>query len=265
MYREMADADGAGPNGETGGAGQTGGHHSGAVGWRTRLATCFAPVCVVSALVGMYFDPAEASKQGAHLATFLVFCCGVLGAFGSRLLRARRRAMSVGSVFGGGVFLGAGLIHLLPDAADDLAERFPDYPVANAVCVAGILLTMVVEESTLALKSWAGKRAEALAEAEAEEQTRSPGRPMLNSRGSNGSLNGLEQRSSGGGGHSTGFSRARGVSISEELAAAAADRDDGDGDGEHGHGGLPSVGGGGLSVFWILCIGLSFHSFMAGD
>lgn len=57
------------------------------------------------------------------------------------------RFLHVGSVFGGGVFIGAGFIHLLPDAADGLDAdlRFDGYPVAYAIASLGLLLTLLLE------------------------------------------------------------------------------------------------------------------------
>lgn len=59
------------------------------------------------------------------------------------------RFFSLGSALGGGVFLGAGLIHLLPDAIENfsglLGEDF-DYPLASLVCAAGFLLILLIEK-----------------------------------------------------------------------------------------------------------------------
>jgi zinc transporter 1/2/3 len=58
-----------------------------------------------------------------------------------------RRFLHLGNVFGGGVFIGAGFIHLLPDAVSVLEADplFKDYPSAFAFTSAGLLLTLLVE------------------------------------------------------------------------------------------------------------------------
>jgi zinc transporter 1/2/3 len=86
----------------------------------------------------------------------LVFAAAVLaiGAAGGGLaLRlqgpgGRGVAMSLGSALAGGVFLGAGLIHLLPDAASGLAAAPPasGYPWAFALCGAAFAAILLVEK-----------------------------------------------------------------------------------------------------------------------
>lgn len=52
--------------------------------------------------------------------------------------------LGIGSAFGGGVFIAAGFVHLLPDAHNDLDEP-GEFPLANVICSATILLIMIVE------------------------------------------------------------------------------------------------------------------------
>ena len=63
------------------------------------------------------------ARSGAFAAT--IFAVGLWGAVSPILLRERRgahreRLLSLGSVFGAGVFLSAGFVHMLADAAQDL-------------------------------------------------------------------------------------------------------------------------------------------------
>jgi|GEM_PF-253656 len=77
----------------------------------------------------------------------LIFGVGLIGGiFARRLANAPQAGtwLALGNCFAGGVFLGAGLIHLLPDAASDFATTLPkiDYPLASlcaALAVAGML------------------------------------------------------------------------------------------------------------------------------
>ncbi len=63
--------------------------------------------------------------------------------------RANARFFSLGNAFGGGVFLGAGLLHLLPDAIDNytpLLEPGWDYPLASLICAAGFLGVLLIDK-----------------------------------------------------------------------------------------------------------------------
>lgn len=56
----------------------------------------------------------------------------------------RRRLVSLGNAFAGGVFLGAGLIHLLPDAAEKL-RTLSDYPIAGLLATAGLAFLLLID------------------------------------------------------------------------------------------------------------------------
>ena len=65
--------------------------------------------------------------------------------------QASRRLLSLGNALAGGIFLGAGFIHLLPEAGEAL-EDFSDYPLAALLAAFGVgvllLVDRVVFEST---------------------------------------------------------------------------------------------------------------------
>ena len=59
-----------------------------------------------------------------------------------------KRLLSLGNAFAGGIFLGAGLIHMLSDASDKF-ESFAgnmDYPFAALICGCGFLLVLCLEK-----------------------------------------------------------------------------------------------------------------------
>ena len=90
---------------------------------------------------------AELLKGLSALAILLV-------ALGSGLLPQRlgtthggRRLLMLGSAFAAGVFLGAGLIHLLGDGQENFAELGSgDYPMALALCGIGVLFVLLIEK-----------------------------------------------------------------------------------------------------------------------
>ena len=87
------------------------------------------------------------ARSGAFAAT--IFAVGILGAVSPILLRERRDAhrdslLSLGSLFGAGVFLSAGFVHMLADAAEDLDGG---YPWAMLVCSAALLALMLFENA----------------------------------------------------------------------------------------------------------------------
>lgn len=62
----------------------------------------------------------------------------------ARRLEHSRRLFSLGNAFAGGVFLGAGLIHLLPDGAEKL-RGVSDYPIAGLLATAGLALLLLID------------------------------------------------------------------------------------------------------------------------
>jgi len=87
-------------------------------------------------------------KLVAFVAIFLV---GLAGGALARTLAAGRRSellFSLGNVFAGGVFLGAGLIHMLPDAQEGFSDILPDseYPWFAVACALGFLSILFLEQ-----------------------------------------------------------------------------------------------------------------------
>lgn len=86
-------------------------------------------------------------------AFFAIFATGMCGGLLSKWLSGfgrRDLLFSLGNAFAGGVFLGAGLIHMLPDAqAGFRALTGSDYPWFAIVCCCGFLLILFLEKVLL--------------------------------------------------------------------------------------------------------------------
>lgn len=101
------------------------------------------------------------------LAAGLVLLTGLAGGLiVFRLEESRRAALffSLGSASAGGIFLGAGLIHLLPDAQAGFRAVWPnlEYPVAFLAAAAGFGLILLIERVIFGLdESEAGETAAA--------------------------------------------------------------------------------------------------------
>ena len=93
------------------------------------------------------------------IAALAILAIGIVGGI-IPLLAARhhasRRFLSLGNALAGGIFLGAGFIHLLPEAAEAL-EDVVDYPLAALLAAFGVGVLLLVDrvlfESTRALGS----------------------------------------------------------------------------------------------------------------
>jgi len=62
----------------------------------------------------------------------------------ARRLENSRRMFSLGNAFAGGIFVGAGLIHLLPDGTSKL-ETVTDYPLAGLLAALGLALLLLID------------------------------------------------------------------------------------------------------------------------
>ena len=81
------------------------------------------------------------------LSAFAIIAVGLIGG-GIPIVAQRfensRRFFSLGNAFAGGVFLGAGFIHLLPDGAEKL-EAVSDYPLAGLLATMGLALLLLID------------------------------------------------------------------------------------------------------------------------
>lgn len=84
------------------------------------------------------------------IALVVIFAVGVAGGFGALgAQRSEKREIlfSLGSALAAGIFLGAGMIHLLPDGIEALTSYFGelDFPLGYAITVLGFLIVLYVE------------------------------------------------------------------------------------------------------------------------
>ena len=85
------------------------------------------------------------------IAFFLVMGTGLAGGFVSLVLAGSPRSariFSLGNAFSGGIFLGAGLLHMLPDASDGFASLAHDssFPWVFLICALGFVLVLSLEK-----------------------------------------------------------------------------------------------------------------------
>ncbi len=85
------------------------------------------------------------------IAFFTILCVGLLGGYFAYRLNTSERShslLSFGNTFGGGIFLGAGFIHMLPDSVGGFATLFPDidYPIATTIAGISFLMLIFVEK-----------------------------------------------------------------------------------------------------------------------
>ena len=81
------------------------------------------------------------------VAALAILVMGIVGGI-IPLLVARhdtsRRFMSMGNALAGGIFLGAGFMHLLPEAGEALEELI-DYPLAPLLAAVGVLVLLLID------------------------------------------------------------------------------------------------------------------------
>lgn len=85
------------------------------------------------------------------LAAVLIFVAALMGAILAKRWSRQDEAgpsLSVANCFAGGVFLAAGLIHVLPDAQGQLASVFPamDYPLFGLLATASVALMVMIDQ-----------------------------------------------------------------------------------------------------------------------
>ena len=81
------------------------------------------------------------------LSAFAIIAVGLIGGaipIVAQRFENSRRFFSLGNAFAGGVFLGAGFIHLLPDGAEKLAA-VTDYPLAGLLATMGLALLLLID------------------------------------------------------------------------------------------------------------------------
>ncbi len=83
-------------------------------------------------------------KTLSALAIIVVGLIGGVIPIAARRFEDSRRFFSLGNAFAGGVFLGAGLIHLLPDGAEKLRD-VSDFPIAGLLATVGLALLLLID------------------------------------------------------------------------------------------------------------------------
>ncbi len=88
-------------------------------------------------------------KAIAILVILLTALLGGMAAIRTRRTRQADKWFALGSLFGAGVFLGAGLIHVLPDSVDLFARLYPklDYPVPFGIAALGLIAVLAVDRA----------------------------------------------------------------------------------------------------------------------
>ena len=88
------------------------------------------------------------SPLGIKLSLALaILAIGLVGGLIPILVSRRstsHRFLSLGNALSGGIFLGAGFMHLLPEAGEALGEAF-DYPVAPLLAAGGVCLLLLID------------------------------------------------------------------------------------------------------------------------
>ncbi len=87
-------------------------------------------------------------KVAGLVVIFAVGMAGGLVALGSRRNGRTEMAFSIGATLAGGIFLGAGLMHMLPDSVVALNDYFAgvDFPIGYLIAAVGFLAVLFIEE-----------------------------------------------------------------------------------------------------------------------
>lgn len=85
------------------------------------------------------------------ISIFLILLTGLLGGLfpiRTTSFTSRQRFFSRGAAFSAGIFIGAGLIHMLPDASEGFTDSLSDidYPIAFLICALGFLLILMLDK-----------------------------------------------------------------------------------------------------------------------
>lgn len=95
-------------------------------------------------------------------AAIVTFAFGLIGGLMSLRLRRQQNSSQVfsfGNSFSGGVFLGAGLLHLLPESIERLDHSVTgiNFPLAYLVCAGGFVLTLFLEKALIFVNIYRNK------------------------------------------------------------------------------------------------------------
>jgi solute carrier family 39 (zinc transporter), member 1/2/3 len=85
---------------------------------------------------------------------FIIFITGLITGLAPLRLSTsekRKRQLTWGNAFAGGIFLGAGLLHMLPDAFENfkIVAGGIDFPFPALICGLGFLLVLLLEKAVL--------------------------------------------------------------------------------------------------------------------
>lgn len=82
--------------------------------------------------------------------TLCIIAVALLGGYGAFRLKQTQRSefyFAIGNTFAAGIFLGAGLIHMLPDATEEFSQVIhSDFPFAPFIATLGFLLILSIEK-----------------------------------------------------------------------------------------------------------------------
>lgn len=86
-------------------------------------------------------------KLAAAVLIFLVALLAIIYPIKSRALPKHSHFLELADAFASGIFLGAALFHMLPDAIDDFLSMpiTRHYPLAEFICAAGFLILLLME------------------------------------------------------------------------------------------------------------------------
>ncbi len=86
-------------------------------------------------------------KAFAGFLIFIVSIIAVIYPIRARIYPSHNHILELGDAFASGIFLGAGLFHMLPDAITNFTEIMPNtsYPIAELFCALGFVLLLFLE------------------------------------------------------------------------------------------------------------------------
>jgi zinc transporter 1/2/3 len=87
-------------------------------------------------------------------AAFIIFLIALLGGLWPFVKKSKKEfEFPVGESFASGIFLGAGLLHMLPDSARDFSNAGFHYPIAFLIASLGFLTLLFLEHLSNAIKN----------------------------------------------------------------------------------------------------------------